>query len=329
MSQSHLTQTHRQILANLLDQGHSQRAMAAILGYSQATISKELKRNKNCKGIYVVKTAQYKANLRRQQASRKPKKQHSEVVSCVKKCLERFWSPEQIAGRMKLDDSATKICFATIYRWLTKGSYAKKGTTFTGYARFLRIKGRGKSWGKSKSSSRGEAIELPNISLRVDDGSFGNWECDLVQGFNHSGYLLTVVERQTGLLYIALCKQKSVSEVNKGLIEIFSKLPKQFVKTLTFDRGKEFYGYKEIEKELNVECFFCNAYSPHEKGLNENTNGLLRQFFPRNLLFDSITKEQMLRAVTLLNHRPRKKYHYKSTVEVLRENGLDEMITFN
>ncbi len=196
MSQSHLTQTHRQILANLLDQGHSQRAMAAILGYSQATISKEL----NYKGIYVVKTAQYKACLRRQQASRKHKKQHSEVVSCVKKGLERFWSPEQIAGRMKLDGSTTKICFATIYRWLAKGSYAKKGTTSTGYARCLRIKGRGKSWGKSKSSSRGEAVELPNISLRVDDRSFGNWECDLVQGFNHSSYLLTLVERQTGLL---------------------------------------------------------------------------------------------------------------------------------
>lgn len=329
MGQSHLTQSHREILVRLLEQGYSQRKMANILGYSQATISKEFKRNKNYEGIYLVKTAQYKATLRRQQASRKTKKQYADVVSYVQTALKQFWSPEQIAGRMDYEGSNLAVCFATIYRWLKKGSYAKKGTVFTKYARYLRIKGHCKSWGKSKRSSRGETVELPNIALRIDDGYFGHWECDLVHGFNRSGYLLTVVERQTGLLYIALCKQKSVAEVNKGLIDIFSKIPKRFVKTLTFDRGKEFYGYKEIEKQLSVKCYFCNAYSPYEKGLNENTNGLLRQFFPRTRAFDTITEDEMLRAVKFLNHRPKKKFDYKSTVEVVKESGLTEVITFS
>lgn len=180
MSQKHFTLSYRDTLVRLLIGNKSKREIAQILGFSATTIYKEIKRNSNVRGNYNSKTAQYKSELRRKKASKKPKKQCSEIVNYVKEKLEAYWSPEQISGRMCKDLIKFNISFKTIYRWLKLGSYAKKGTQFTGYSKYLRIKSRGKLWGKQQNptSQQGLKPHLPCIEQRPPADGFGHWECE-------------------------------------------------------------------------------------------------------------------------------------------------------
>ena len=327
MGQKHLTLVHRELLVNLSEAGISKRAIARILGYSETTIYKELRRNKNCEGKYVAATAQHKADERRRKA-RRCHKQTAFIVEYVTAHLAKFWSPEQIAGRMRREMLPETVCFKTIYRWVKNGSYSSRPTVFTGYAKYLRIKSAGKSLGRRATPARQGFKDLPGIETRPEDSSFGCWEADLIHGHNRSGYILSMVERSTGFLALCYCVKKDISSVNMAIEHIFKNSYSCYRRSITYDRGKEFYGYKEIEEKLGFKSYFCRPNSPQDKALNENTNGLLRQFFPRRMNFRTLTGENLAQAARLINDRPRKKFGFKTTVEVLVERGLWDVLTF-
>ena len=326
MGHQHITLCHRKIIARLLRQNYSIRGIAKILGYSASAICKEIKRNRNYRGDYLPESAHWKAKQRKRRRN-KPRKQNDFLVGYVQNKLNLYWSPEQISGRLCREnptDKEKRISFKTIYRWLHQGSYSKRSTVFTGYARKLRLKRMGKSWGEKRSPT----LPLPGIELRGETSGFGHWECDLVHGRNRSGYILTLVDRSSGYLLASPCRKKEMAEVNAGMCRLLGDLPPGLRLTATCDRGKEFYGFGELEATLGIRSYFCNPGSPHEKGLNEQTNGLLRQFFPRRMDFSTLDAAKVNWAVALINHRPRKKFGYKTTVEILRERGLEKVLTF-
>ena len=141
--------------------------------------------------------------------------------------LSKYWSPEQISERMRLDRHETRVCFKTIYRWLKAGSYAGEGTIFADYASYLRIESRGKSLRRRPGGKRRVSEALPSIADRPADETFGHWEIDLIHGKNRSGYLLSAVERSTGFWALGLCPKKDVLSVQAAMRRIFSPYPKK------------------------------------------------------------------------------------------------------
>ena len=125
-----------------------------------------------------------------------------------------------------------------------------------------------------------------------------------------------------------ICARRTSQDVSVALKELFSCVPKRFFKSITYDQGKEFFNYKQIDKHFGTASYFCHAGCPGERGLNEQTNGLLRQFFPRFRSFKGLEKSEIERAVALINHRPRKKFSYKTTVEKMKEDGVFFVSTF-
>lgn len=151
---------------------------------------------------------------------------------------------------------------------------------------------------------------------------FGDWECDLIIGGKKSGYILTLVERQSLLLYGYLIRDKKASTVSKVLRRHFTSLPKEYVYTVTFDRGREFYCFEDIQGIHGLRCYFCHPYNAYEKGLIENSNGILRQFFPKRSSFSDLEQKDVDRAIELINTRPRKKHSYRTTLEQLELMGI-------
>jgi len=145
---------------------------------------------------------------------------------------------------------------------------------------------------------------------------FGHWEGDTIEGSAKKGYIATHVERKSKLLLAALLENKSADCLNKGTIKAFRNIPKALIKSMTFDNGKEFSKFKEIEESLSTSVYFANPYSSWERGLNENTNGLLRQYFPKKMNLLSVSPAQLKKAVDKLNDRPRKCLNYRTPWEV-------------
>ena len=246
-------------------------------------------------------------------------------MAYVQEKLRERWSPEQIAGRLRLQAACLNlplISFKTIYRWIQKDSDSSKVRPFKGYGKYLRLKRPGKVFsGRTKSAVR-YLPDLPDIDDRPGANIYGHWECDLIHGHRHSGYILTAVERKSGFLMAAFCRTRNVECVSSCLKKLFSCVPACYRHTLTYDRGKEFFGFRQVDEALQVKSYFCHPGCPGERALNEQSNGLLRQFFPRRRDFSRLTNEEIARAVALINHRPRKKFGYLSTVEQLREKGI-------
>lgn len=335
MGHVHLTRDKREILGRLLGQGMSIHGIARILGYSPSAICQEIKRSSPSREMYDHSRAQKLAVLRRARASRRGKGFREELLEYVRVRLSWYWSPEQIAERVKLDfpnAPRMRISFKTIYRWLQKAARSKKPNPWQPYVRYLRLKRRGKSFLRARNDQRGRRDDLPSIETRPElvaaRTRFGDWEGDLIQGHNRQGYLLTLVERSTNLLLAQQCENKNMETVNQAIISSFQGLPQEFVRTITVDRGKEFYGYEDVEKNLQTKVYFCHPYRPNERGQNEQANGLLRQFFPKHKPITGVTKDDVERAVALINNRPKKKFGYRTTMELLAERGLDEVLSF-
>lgn len=338
MGHRHLTLDKREILGRLLGQGQSIRGIARILGYSPSAISQEIKKGtkkRNGRGRYDHRLAHHRSYWRRKLAYHKKDLFLPEVVDYVRRGLEQYWSPEQIAGRIRLDHPHSpqmRICFKTIYRWLNAGSQSKNPNQWRIYYKYLRLKRGGKRFGCFECDTRGCRSGLPSIEGRpkqVEERSrFGDWECDLIRGYKGQGYLATLVERSTGLLLAQPCENKSMSTVNQAVISLLYGLPQCLVRTITVDRGKEFYGFETIEKKLGTRMYFCHPNCPNERGQNEQANGLLRQFFPKRKPLSGVSNEEVKRAVALINNRPKKKLGYRTTMELIAERNLSKVLSF-
>lgn len=313
MKYKQLTLKERYHISTLLKKGWKQKEIAESIGVHPSTISREIKRN--CDEVakeYHYAFADTKA--RRQQHS---KAKYSvltyKIKTYIKSKLKEDWSPEQIAGRMKIDIDL-HICHETIYRYI----YYNKSR---GGRLYIYLRHKNKKYHSRGANYRRRGIIINRISIDKrpkiveKKNRIGDFEIDTVIGRHHIGALVTVVDRKSKFTLIKKVESKQAREVTKALIGLLLPL-KPITKTITSDNGKEFAYHKEVSETLNTDFYFAHPYSSWERGLNEHTNGLIRQYLPKKTDFTQISKEEIITIQDKLNHRPRKVLNYKTPYEV-------------
>jgi IS30 family transposase len=302
-----LTEGQRYQIAALKKVRKTNKEIAVVVGTSEATISRELKRNTGRRG-YRPKQAQIKASRRKQNAT-KAIKMTDEVIVLVNEQIRFDWSPEQVSGWLKAQHGI-HISHERIYQHIWADRRAG-GDLYT-HLRQAHKKRRKKYGSKDK---RGQLCNRVSIDQRPDIVDeklrIGDWEIDTVIGQNHKGALVTIVDRYSRLVLIKRVETKHADGVTTATISLL-KPYRDKVFTITADNGKEFAGHETMSKELDAQVYFAHPYSSWERGLNENTNGLIRQYFPKGSSFEDITDEQVEAVMHHLNHRPRKGLNYQT-----------------
>lgn len=321
-SERALSLAEREGISRGLAQGHSLRQIARELDRSASTISREVNRHGGAEG--------YRAQAADQQAWKnalRPKRcllaSRPGLQCIVAMKLKRNWSPEQIARWLKLkhpDNEMMRVSHETIYRSLyvqTRGVLKKELMAHLRFDRRLR-----QSKSPGGEDGRGKILDAVSISERpatVEDRAVpGHWEGDLLAGSNNS-YVVTLVERQTRYVLLIKIRSKHTAEVVQALKRGIGKLPEELRKSLTWDRGKELSQHKVLSMATDMPVYFCDPYSPWQRGSNENTNGLLRQYFPKGKDLSPLTQRQLDKVARELNERPRKTLGYLTPAERLEE----------
>jgi IS30 family transposase len=328
-----LSLEEREEISRAIARGHSARAIARSLGRSHTTIVREINR---CGG-----RTHYRAHAADREAwrrSRRPRPMKLELCPELRRLVEERLredhSPEQIAGWLRLaypDNEAMQVSHETIYRALyvqARGALKRELT------RHLR-RGRSRRYARSQSSKRsgqGKLTDMVMISARppeVEDRAVpGHWEGDLLMGNRTSAAAIaTLVERSTRYLQlVALPDGPSAETVAQALAKSITTLPAQLRRSLTWDQGSEMSEHRRFSVETGVDVYFCDPSSPWQRGLNENTNGLLRQYFPKRQSLAGVTQEQLDDVAAKLNRRPRKTLGFQTPAERLAEliDGLAE-----
>lgn len=299
MRYKQLTQVERYQIYALLKAGHTQSEIAMILDRHKSTVSREIRRNTGLRG-YQPKQAQRLTEERRQ-AKVQPRICHT-VWHNVTRLLRQDWSPEQISLWFKAE-----IDVSISHEWIYQ--YVLQDKTEGGdlYQHLRCQKQRRKRYGSY--NRRGQLIDRVSIDERptvVDLRSrIGDWELDTIIGKGHKQAIVSLTERKSRYTLIQKVERKTAQCVSKAIIKLLSPISDQ-VLTLTSDNGKEFADHKNIASKLNAKFYFAHPYASWERGLNENTNGLIRQYFPKNRDFTTITQKEINQAMIKLNNRPRK-----------------------
>ena len=315
MSYSHFSSCERFTLYQLRTTEQLSMSIIAIkMKRSKSSISRELKRNRISESLYLPDTAQTKMQTRRQD-SRQPFMSISEsTVNEVKQRLQLYHSPEQISGRLEYE-GLEPVSHETIYQ-MVYANHQGLGE----YQRYLRQGRHKRRRRKGLYQKRGTIPGRVGIEHRpaIADAKseIGHWESDTVIGVNHTGMIVTHVDKASKFLLAGLAKNKTVQQINQVTMGLFEHIGQGFRKTMTFDNGREFCGHQILADSLGLQCFFANPYHSWERGLNEHTNGLLRQFFPKGTNFKIVKPQALQWAVDLINHRPRKSLDYRTPYEV-------------
>ena len=309
----HLTQDERSRLAALVAAKISMRKIADLLNMHHSTLSRELADNKDGQGHYDPIAAHKKAQQRKSRSCHgKPRKIAGALQERIIVHLKEHWSPEQIAGRLKLE--GIFISHESIYQfvWADK----KAGGTLCSY---LRHSGKKYQKRSGKTAGRGLIPRRVDISQRPkiveEKARLGDWEGDTIIGAAHQGALLTLVDRHSKLVKIAHLPEKTAELVLHQACALLRSLDTP-VLSITFDNGKEFAAHEKISEELATSCFFARPYHSWERGLNEHTNGLIRQYLPKKTSLKEVSLEQIKFIEDILNNRPRKILNYKTPNEV-------------
>lgn len=313
MRQYHqLTSGERYELSALHKQGYTQRAIARALNRAPSTISRELRRNRRKDGYYRPALADDYARWRRSR-SRRNWQFGREEWALVVSFLEDYWSPEQISGRLKWA-GLLSISTETIYRYVWEDR-ARGGTLYDCLRQ--RAKQRRKRYGSK--DSRGRLAGKRAISERPPGAEnrsrVGHLEGDTMMGSSKDKHcLLTLVDRKTGYVLIGKLESRTVEETNRKAIELIRRAGRR-VRTITVDHGTEFHGYKQIEAATDTLFYFATPYHSWERGTSENTNGLIRQYFPKGQSMKHVTQADCDRVADRLNRRPRKRLNYLTPEE--------------
>jgi transposase, IS30 family len=310
-----LTYEQRCQIYALLGTDLTQKEMAAAIGVNQATISRELKRNTGGRG-YRFAQAQRKAQERCAQAT-KPSKMTPKMIELIESKLREKLSPEQISGWLWVEKKQ-RLSHETIYRHV----WADKAAGGDLYQELRRQGKRYKSRAKSQAG-RGHIKNRVSIDERpavVDEKSrIGDWEIDLVIGKGHSGALVTIVERSLSFSVSKRINSKSAQVVTNATIELLRPFMGA-VLTITADNGKEFAYHEKITEALGAPVYFADPYCSWQRGLNENTNGLLRQYWPKKTDFKKISAKEVKAVIAELNDRPRKKLNYQTPAKLMADH---------
>jgi IS30 family transposase len=312
MKYTQLTLEKRYQISALIKAGLNQKSIALELGVHPSTISREFRRNSDKLRGYNAEIAQIQST-KTERAKNKRFSLTKTVEKYIRAKLKQDWSPEQISGRMKLD-TGVSIVHETIYRYI----YSNK---FNGGKLYTYLRHKNKKYHNRSNSymARGTIIDRVMIDERpkiVEKKSrIGDLEIDTVVGKDHKGFLVTVVDRKSKFAIIKNVPTKEASVVTEALIEMIYPI-KDITHTITSDNGKEFAYHKQVSAALDADFYFANPYHSWERGLNEHTNGLIRQYLPKKSQFLNVSKDEINMIQNRLNHRPRKVLNYKTPYEV-------------
>jgi IS30 family transposase len=321
---THLTITEREMLDRLLFRGMSMSDCAKAMGRHKSTLSREITRTRLSRFGYRAFSAEVEAK-RRQAVAKKPRKiETTEALrEYIHKHLKLQWSPEQIAKRLKLEYPTEKhmhVSHETIYTYLyvlPRGVLKKELMSGLRRERQQRRR-RGKMHPK-----RGHIQNMVSIAERPDEVKEriipGHWEGDLIVGKDHKSAIGTLVERTTRTTILVPLKAKDALSVRKAFAKETKTLPRQMKLSLTYDRGKEMAEHELFTKDTKMQVYFADPYSPWQRGTNENTNGLIRQYFPKGTDFATIPRRKIKAVQDLLNGRPRKVLNWRTPLEVFTD----------
>lgn len=320
----HLTKQTRIKFSALLLAGLSLRDAAKLLQVHHSTLSRELRRNPSVRNGYRYHPgdAHRKAKSRRHDANQRWRKilpgSRLETI-IIDKISNRKWAPEQVAGWLKATRQSLSVCAQTIYDWI----YTSR-KDLVQYLHCRKGKYRRTRQARLRKEKRAELAAPRHISSRPryieDRKTYGHWEGDTVHGSGKSGYIATFVERKSGYLTAQVLSpaQYSSSGFAAATEICLNEIPRNYRKTLTLDNGPEMKAPETIERTTGAKVYYANPYHSWERGTNENTNGLLRYFFPKKSSFKSMTQEQLDEAVKLINTRPRKRLSWRTPEQMLK-----------
>jgi IS30 family transposase len=309
MNYTQLAREQRYQINVLKKAGHNQTYIAALIGCHKSTISRELRRNRGQKGY-----RHYQAN--ELAYSRQCDAYRSRIAwqtwQEVERLLRQDWSPDQITGHLKREQQPS-----VSHEWIYLYVYADKRRGGTLHRHLRSQKKQRKRY--SGYIRRGQIPNRTSIDKRpkivASKSRFGDWEVDTIVGARHKGGILSAVERKSKLTRLRKLATKSAAEMKDNTIELLAPLAAK-VHTITVDNGKEFCEHELIAAGLQARIYFAHPYSSWERGLNENTNGLVRQYFPKKYEFSRISDSDLQHVEDLLNNRPRKTLGYRTPNEV-------------
>ena len=320
MPYKHFTPEQRNELSVLLRAKIKKKNIAKLLNKDRTSIWRERKRNGGRK--YHARKAKLLAKEKRIKANvRFRKLENNEwLKDHIVKKLKKYWSPEQIAGRLKQEypnDKTKHIGKDSIYKYiynerkdLVKYLRCQKGKYRRRYGTRIREKQREKLK-KKRIDKRPKVVEKK--------GRIGDWEGDTVISKDRISAILTHVDRKSGLLLADKLERATAELTKQTTIQRFKNIPRDKKRTITYDNGSEFSYHELVERKTKMDIYFAYPYHSWERGCNENANGLLRQFFPKKTIFATITQRQIQKAVRLINHRPRKRLNYLTPYEVFNQ----------
>ena len=312
MSYTHFTLEERESLALLLSEGKTQSQIARELGRHRSSIKREIERNySKTKKRYHPVRATICYIMRRKRCIRRPViEEGTELYNYILSRLQRFWPPEVIAHKAR--ESGFCIACATIYRAIRKGVFGKLAAK-----KYLRRRGKNANLSHKNSNVVHPVYTIHDRPAIVETKErFGDWEGDTVYGAIGKGCLVTNVDRKSKLLVAARSPSRKQEDIRDAFRRAFEMMDIPIpVETLTLDNGAEFAGFLDIEKDLGTTIYFTDRHAPWQRGLNENTNDLIRFFFPKGTNFLLVSDEEVAEVVHLINSRPRKCLGYLSPLE--------------
>lgn len=320
-----LTESDRAVLSQLLELKVPKKEIARRLRKHRSTVYRELARNSSPIG-YIPEEAQSRADVRRW-VNRRRKMRDSQVRQYVCQRLQRYWSPDQIAGRSRRDfrrQRERQISRQTIYDWIREQPKPERDA----WRVCLRF-------GKRRRHRRQDAGRLPN-AVRIDGRPtivalrrrYGDWEGDTIVGRGHIGGLLSLVERKSGFTLLAHVRDRRAATVRAAAESRLLALPDTLRRTTTFDNGKEFAEHEQLSATTGMAIYFAQPYAAWQRGTNENTNGLVRQYVPKGTDLKATSHRAVAAIETSLNDRPRKRLGYRTPREVLNQYAHRHRVAF-
>jgi len=306
----HLTYAQRCQIYALKERNFSLREIASDIGVHFSTISRELHRNRGKRG-YRYKQAETLAKQRK--SSNNPCKMQGSTLEIILEKLALQWSPQQISGWLKRH-SIANISHEVIYQYIWHDKHLKGNL-------YLHLRHAGKKYNKrsAKSAGRGCIPGRIDIDQRPDiveeKSRVGDWELDTIVGANHKGSIVSMVDRTSKFAMFVLREGRTADEVGAALVNRLKPIRKS-VLTLTADNGKEFAGHAKVASILQADFYFAKPYCSWQRGLNEHTNGLVRQYFPKKTDFQKISIKDLQKVEDLINNRPRKILDFRTPTEV-------------
>jgi len=317
---THLSTDEREKAMVLREKGYSQNEIARQLGRDKSCISREFGRNSKADGSYSAAFAEKKYRRRRKKCHKPYVMANTELAEYVVKRLRLKWTPEQIAGRARLEGYPIRFSYSSIYRAVDRRQLPPE------IKKEMRFKAKYKRRKAKEDDKRGKMQGLTSIHDRPAEvetrQTIGHWESDTVLGQRKTGAIGTHVERKTGFLIAFKLEGTDSKSFVDATVQAFKQLPAEKRKSFTADRGKEFTNHADLKKALDMPVFFCDPYAPWQRGSNENTNGLLRQFFPKKTSFADVSAQDLAWANNLINNRPRKRLAWLTPYEAFLNLAL-------